>query len=128
MREKRRTERLFSKSPITITYQHIGNEPPRRKIIHHTSKDISPHGVRILTPVFLPVDSLLNIEVQLENPPRVLITRGRIRWIKNLYSNEMFEMGIEFINPSLEFKRALRSHVEKLKLEKMFEEDYLKIN
>lgn len=77
-----------------------------------------------MTPIFIPVDAKVKIDLQLENPPRILCTLGSVRWVKNIYSNEMFEVGINFIDPSFEFRKAIRSHVEKLKLEKFFEDEH----
>lgn len=72
MFEKRRSKRLTEENEITIKVVSADKLPPSKKIIYHISKDISSTGARIRTNVFLPVDTVLKIELTLKNPPRMI--------------------------------------------------------
>ncbi len=84
------------------------------KIIHHLTQDISLTGIKIQCNLFIPVNTLLKIELSLRKPVRVISVSGRVRWIRALYKDELYEMGIEFVDTSQEAIRILESCVLEL--------------
>jgi Tfp pilus assembly protein PilZ len=68
------------------------------KIFYTLTKDISLGGVNIRTDTFLPVDTVVKIELSLPKMHKMLYVRGRVKWIKSLYDDEVFEIGLEFMD------------------------------
>ena len=112
--EKRKTKRVKKESKITIKVISEDTIPRNKQIIYHLTKDISSRGVKIQTNTFLPINTLLKIELSLTSPPRVVKAIGRVRWVKSRYADEKFEMGIEFIDTPKESIKALSKHIERL--------------
>jgi hypothetical protein len=112
MPEKRRAKRVKEKVKVTIKLASSDDELAGCNIIHDLTKDISLAGIRIQCKTFIPMNSLLKIELSLMRPDRTVTAFGRVRWIKSLYDDELFEMGIEFVDPSNEVIRILRRHIE----------------
>jgi len=111
MFEKRRAKRLRQENEVTIQIVSAGKPMPNSKIIYHISKDISSSGARIQTNAFLPVDTLLKIQLTLKNPPRMVTALGKVRWIRSLYGDETYEAGMEFVDTPLATIRLLADHV-----------------
>ena len=112
--EKRKAKRVKKESKITIKVISEETVPRNKKIIYHLTKDISSKGVKIQTNTFLPINTLLKIELSLTKPPRVIKAIGKVRWIRSRYADEKFEMGIEFIDTPKESIRTLSKHIESL--------------
>lgn len=114
MSEKRREKRIREQALFTITLLSKDRLEPHKKIIHHTTKDISLTGVKIQTNTFLPVGSFLKIDLSLTDPGKLISAFAKVRWVKSLYADELFEMGIEFVDTSLEIIKALKVHFEEM--------------
>ena len=96
--ERRREKRLADEHELTISVLGGGRNLPKDKIIHTICKDISPSGVRIQSHSFLPVDTPLTVKLLLKNPPEFISAFGKVRWIKSLFADEVFEMGLELFH------------------------------
>ena len=113
MFDKRKSKRLAQENEITIKIVQNEKLPPNKKTIYHISKDISSSGARIQANVFLPVDTLIKIQLNLKDPPRMVTALGKIKWIRSLYGDESYEAGVEFVDTSSEANKLLAEHVEK---------------
>ncbi len=111
MYEKRRTARLQEEDEVTIKLLSQEKLPPNKKITYQLTKDISSTGARIRTNAFLPVDTLLKIQLNLKNPPRMVTAMGRVRWVRSLYGDESFEAGLEFTDTPSETIKLLTDHI-----------------
>ncbi len=98
MNERRKAPRLEEENEVTITVVSGGTNPPKEKIIYNQSKDISVSGARIRANIFLPVDTLLMIEMTLKTVRQMITVIGKIKWIKIIYEDEAYEAGVEFVN------------------------------
>ena len=100
--DRRRAKRLEEEDEITLTVISAGNYPLTKKIIYNVSKDISDVGARIQSNTFLPVDALLNVQYTLKKQPQVMTAVGKVRWIKSIFADELYEAGLEFIQAPME--------------------------
>ena len=98
MEERRATERLEEDKEVTITVISGGKNLPKDKIIYNYSKDLSVSGARIQANAFLPVDTLLMIEMTLKTLQQKITALGKVKWIKSLFGGDSFEAGVEFVN------------------------------
>jgi len=96
-KERRKAIRTEEETELTLTVISAGNNPPSKKVMYNMSKDISETGVKIQSNVFLPIDSVINIKYKLRYQNRFMTTIGKVRWIKSLFANELFEAGLEFV-------------------------------
>ena len=111
MDERRRAQRLEEENEITITIVSGGEKPPKVKIIYNYSKDISVSGARIQAHIFLPVDSLLRIEMTLKTLRQMIIVLGKVKWIKVIFEDESYEAGVELFNTPSEAIKKLTEYI-----------------
>lgn len=112
MPEKRRAKRLKKKVKITIKLASSDDELTGCKFFHRLTKDISLVGIGFQCNTFIPMNSLLKIELFVSKPVRIITAFGRVRWIRDLYDGELFEMGVEFVDTSSEVIRILKRYIE----------------
>jgi c-di-GMP-binding flagellar brake protein YcgR len=113
--ERRRESRIKGEDKVLIELLTNGQTPDETSIINALTKDISPGGVRIMTNVNLPVKTLLKMEIVLSQLRRRLHANGVVRWIRNVYGEDLFEMGIEFKYISPEDRMLLLEHTYRKK-------------
>jgi hypothetical protein len=113
MAEKRRAKRIREETNVTIKLISKDALAPDKKLSYHLTKDISEVGIKILAGTFLPVKSLVKIELALTKPPQLFSAFGEVRWVKSRYADELFEIGIEFVDTSRDIIRILKDHIEK---------------
>jgi c-di-GMP-binding flagellar brake protein YcgR len=112
-RERRRDSRLIEENKIAIELLTDGRTTAGKTINNALTKDISPGGVRVVTNMLLPVDTLLKMEIVLSGIHRLVRAMGVVRWTRSIYEEEMFESGIEFTQISPEEKMLLLEHTYK---------------
>lgn len=118
MYEKRRSERLAQENEVTIKILSKEKLPPNKKIIYHISKDISSSGARIRTNAFLPVGTLLKIQLALKEPRKMVTALGKVKWVRALYADESFDAGLEFTDTSNETIKLLADYVSQTQQKK----------
>ena len=68
-------------------------------------------GIRVLTEKYLPVGTELRMELALLDSNKVINLVGKVRWINCLYENELYEMGVEFLETLSDKTVALIEHI-----------------
>lgn len=112
-RERRRDRRINEEDKVLIELLTNGRPPADQTIINALTKDVSPGGVRLLTNVLLPVNTLLKMEIVLSQRRRQVHAMGVVRWAHSMYEEELFEIGIEFTQISPDDKMLLLEHTYK---------------
>ncbi len=111
MDEKRKAKRLHEESEITITIISLGGKPTKEKVIYNYSKDISASGARIHANIFLPVDTILKMDIKLKNLQQMITAMGKVKWIKIVCDDESYDAGVEFVHTPAEAIRKLADYV-----------------
>jgi hypothetical protein len=111
MPERRKAPRLDEENEVTITVVSGCKNPPKEKVIYNRSKDVSVTGARVKANIFLPVDTLLMIEMTLKTVRQVVTVLGKVKWIKIIYGDESYEAGVEFVNTPSEAVKKLGDYV-----------------
>ena len=111
MDERRKTPRLEEENEVTITIVSGGENPPKEKILHSHSKDISVSGARIQAHIFLPVDTLLMIDFKLKTLRQMITIIGKVKWIKVVFEDESYEAGVEFFNTPNDAIKKLSDYI-----------------
>ena len=110
MAEKRKAPRLKEENEITITVVS-GRHNLSKEVMYNRSKDISASGARIQAHLFLPVDTLLKIDITLKNVHQMITVMGKVKWIKIIYDGESYEEGVEFVNTPDEAIKKLKDYI-----------------
>lgn len=111
MDEKRKAKRLQEESEITVTIISLGGKPTKEKVIYNYSKDISASGARIHANIFLPVDTVLKMDVKLKNLKQMITAMGKVKWIKIVCDDESYDAGVEFVHTPAEAIRKLADYI-----------------
>ena len=96
--DRRRDLRIVGENQISFILSPEKESLPHKKIAYSLTRNISRNGAMIYSDTFLPVGSLLTLELSLGKPYDVITMVGEVRWIKSLPGDEEFEAGLEFID------------------------------
>ena len=111
MYEKRRAPRLKQENEVTITVLSGKHNLPKEKVIHNFSKDISASGAKIQAHLFLPIDTLLKIDITLKTVQQMITVMGKVKWIKIIIDDESYEAGVEFVNAPIYAIQRLEDYI-----------------
>jgi hypothetical protein len=98
MEEQRRAMRLTDDNEITVTVVPGKGKYLKEKFFYNYSKDVSVSGARINAHIFLPIDTLLMIEMTIKTLRQIITVIGKVKWIKVVFEDESYEAGVEFFN------------------------------
>jgi c-di-GMP-binding flagellar brake protein YcgR len=110
MKERRRDPRTKEENKVVLT--PIPDSGGRgRGTYYCLAKDISMGGIRIMTDAPLAVDSHINIEITLSKSRTRIQAEARVRWVKELFGKDIFEMGLQFVKIDAAAELALIDHM-----------------
>lgn len=98
MSEKRKEKRIEEEIRVRIKLIPEDKYKHDKNIVYALTKDISSGGVKIVTDKRLPIDAMLKIELTLSKIRKLVQATARVRWINQLYDDDVFEMGLEFVD------------------------------
>ena len=96
--DRRRDLRVEEENQISFSVSQEEESPAHRKIAHSLTRNISRNGAMIFSDIFLPVGSLLTLDLTLGKPYEMITMVGEVRWIRSLPGEEEYEAGLEFID------------------------------
>ncbi|HQE64921.1 MAG TPA: PilZ domain-containing protein, partial [Candidatus Saccharicenans sp.] len=106
--EKRREKRLDEENKVVLRV--LAEDGQEKQSFYSFSRDISVGGLRIMTDSPLPVKTKLKIEIALSESKKVISGLAEVRWVKSLFEDEVYEMGLEFIDLDPQSKVFLLEH------------------
>ncbi|NPV83180.1 MAG: hypothetical protein HPY46_06335 [Candidatus Aminicenantes bacterium] len=108
--EKRREKRLDEENKVVI---HVlpENEQQEEESFYSFSRDISVGGLRLMTDSPLPVKTRVRLEIALAESQRLITGIAEVRWVKSLFDDDVFEMGLEFVELDPQSRVHLLEHV-----------------
>jgi len=109
--EKRREKRLDEENKVVLRV--LAEDGQEKQSFYSFSRDISVGGLRIMTDSPLPVKTKLKIEIALSESKKVISGLAEVRWVKSLFEDEVYEMGLEFIDLDPQSKVFLLEHIYK---------------
>lgn len=75
-----------------LHYKKIGYATGSRKMV----KDVSVQGIRFLADEFIPILTLLKVEMVLDDKIKQITAIARVRWVRKLAVQDGYEIGAEF--------------------------------
>lgn len=108
--EKRREKRLDGENKVVL---HIlpENEQQEEKSFYSFTRDISVGGLRLMTDSPLPVKTRIRLEIALAESQKLISGIAEVRWVKSLFDDDVFEMGLEFVELDPQSRVHLLEHV-----------------
>lgn len=111
MNEKRKAIRLNEGNEVAVTVVSAADKVLKGRTFYNHSRDISTSGSRIKANIFLPVNTLLRIEMKLETFHQMVNVLGKVRWTKVVFGDESFEAGVEFLNTPGDVTKKLADYI-----------------
>jgi len=102
--EERRSPRINEVDEVTLRVVSGGENLPEKEINGNHIKDISVCGAKIQTNIFLPVNTLLELDFKSKGVRQPIKILGKVQWNKVIHKNESYEFGVEFY-PSKEMEK-----------------------
>jgi hypothetical protein len=75
------------------------------------TENISLGGVKILTDAFLPLDSVVRLEINMARSNRKMKFPGKVRWVFQHEDAPIYEMGLEFVDKSKSSMVSLKEYL-----------------
>ncbi|MBN1224378.1 MAG: PilZ domain-containing protein [Candidatus Aminicenantes bacterium] len=117
MTEKRREKRVEEEAKVSIRILKESEHDTEGNIVYALTKDISSGGAKILTDKMLPVNTLLEIELTLPKMRKIVAVTGKVRWVKQIYDDDVFETGLQFVDTAPESIMLLLEYIYSSKAE-----------
>jgi hypothetical protein len=111
MDEKRKERRLNEENKVTISVFSKDKSTHAKGNFFALTKDISLNGLKIHTDVKLDIDTVLKIEIVLAKSKKLISVIGKVKWVSQLYDDEVFETGVEFIDTPPDRVLSLLDHL-----------------
>ena len=111
MEDKRREKRVKEENKLICEIVSDNKILKCKKIFYTLTKDISLGGVNIRTDTFLPVDTIVKMELSLSKMQKIVYLKGKVKWVKSLFDDEVFEMGLEFMDTPPNIITSLIGHL-----------------
>ena len=70
-------------------------------------------GAKIQGNIFLPIDTILKIDITFKNLQQKITTIGKVKWNKVIIENESYEAGVEFVDAPDEAVLTLYEQMQK---------------
>ena len=77
----------------------VGYENRRGEYQGSIGQDVSRGGVCLTVNEFVPVGAVLEVNMFVGMPPRVVLAQGKVVWVREIAYGDRFEIGVEFFNP-----------------------------
>ena len=111
MQERRRSARVRSYLPVRLTPQ--GGRP----VIETLTKDVGLGGVKCLSPVSLPVSSVVSLELTLGFGDEPLQALAKTSWFQIIPQSDQFCVGLSFQDLSEETTQRLSRYLDQTSLQ-----------
>jgi c-di-GMP-binding flagellar brake protein YcgR len=109
--ERRKRKRIKDESKVVFRIVSKDDIPHSKNVSYSLTRDISLTGAKVLTDTLLPVDTTVKTRLMLGKAQKLINAVAKIRWVKTLYDDELFEMGVEFIDTNPESVVHLIEHI-----------------
>lgn len=111
MKDRRLDIRLVEENKTVVSRMTGGIRPGTSTVQYSLTQDISVGGVRIITDEALEEGERVRVDITLGRSRKRIRAVAEVRWVRELYAREVFEVGLRFagLDPDDEF--ALMDHI-----------------
>ena len=86
---------------------------PSHKIGKGLTENLSIGGIRFFIEEFIPIASILRVELKLKHADREINAIVKVKWVRQVFSDEQYDVGAEFIDISSEDIKFLNNYLYK---------------
>jgi Tfp pilus assembly protein PilZ len=98
MPEKRKVQRIKEEKKVVIEFYPGDKGPAPKNVTYALTRDVSEGGVRLLTDKSFAVGTLVKITLSHTQLRRIVHVAAQVKWVKNFYTSDLYEMGIEYLH------------------------------
>jgi hypothetical protein len=111
MKDKRRDVRVLEENKVVISLMTGEVRPGAPTVFYSLTRDISVGGLRVMTSARLASGDRVRLDLTLGRTRRRIRAAAVVRWVREIYDGEVFEIGLEFTGLSAEAEFALMDHI-----------------
>lgn len=109
--DRRKDTRVEEENQVTFSVLVEDEAQKYRKISRCLTRNISLNGAMISAGTFLPVDSKVTLELLLTGHLEAITLVGKVRWVRVLPGEDVFEAGLEFVDVPQRGLETLSAHL-----------------
>ncbi len=111
MKDRRRDIRIVEENKVVVSMMTGEIRPGSPTVYYSLTRDISMGGVRIMTGASLEAGARVRLDITLGRSRKRFRAIAEVRWVRELYDREIFDVGLQFVGlePNAEF--ALIDHI-----------------
>jgi hypothetical protein len=111
MKDRRRDVRIVEENKVAVSLM-TGDIKPGVPILYHSlTRDISMSGVRLMTLAPLEAGARVRLDITLGRSRKRIRAMAEVRWVRELYDREVFEVGLQFVGLEPDAEFALMDHI-----------------
>lgn len=109
--EKRKDPRREDELPVEIEILSNETSLGPTRVLYAQIKDISAGGVKILTSIYIPLDTPIKLKITLSKLGETIGPIGKVVWGNMIEDSDLYEMGIEFESTQPEILCTLLEYI-----------------
>jgi hypothetical protein len=109
--EKRKEPRREDELPVEIEILSDETNLGPTRVLYAQIKDISAGGVKILTSLYIPLDTPIKLKITLSKLGETIGPVGKVVWGNQVEDSDMYEMGVEFENTQPDILYTLLEYI-----------------
>ncbi|MCK7480499.1 MAG: PilZ domain-containing protein [Candidatus Moduliflexus flocculans] len=111
MKDRRRDVRVLEENKVVISLMTGEVRPGVPTVFYSLTRDVSMGGLRVMTSAPLASGDRVRLELTLGRSRRRIRAVAVVRWVREIYDGEVFEIGLNFTALSAEAEFALMDHI-----------------
>ncbi len=111
MSDRRKDTRANEENKVIIEFISTAGGFINQKEAYALTKDISVGGAKIVTDRFFPVGTFFRVNLSLSKSKQTLSLEARVKWTRNVYGEDLYETGVEFLHEIPETMFTLLKHI-----------------
>lgn len=111
MQERRKQERRKDANAVDLKPYNDYMKVFIKRSSFALTEDISMGGVKIITDTFLPLDSVIGLEINMVRSRTRMTLPGKVKWITEHRDEHIYEMGLEFVDASQTNSSTLKEYL-----------------
>ncbi len=111
MKDKRRDVRIVEENKVVVSLMTGEIQAGRPGVFYSLTRDISMGGLRIMTAAPLEVGARVRVDLTLGRSRKRIRAVAEVRWVRDLYAGEIFEVGLQFVELEPDDEFALMNHI-----------------
>ncbi|HSA97385.1 MAG TPA: PilZ domain-containing protein [Acidobacteriota bacterium] len=110
-KNRRRDHRIVEENKVAISPMTGEVKPGVPTVYHSLTRDISMDGVRLMTGAGLEPGARVRLDITLGRSRKRVRAVAEVRWVRELYGQDVYDVGLRFVNLDPDAEVALMDHI-----------------